>query len=259
MTPPRAWTREEIRQVLALYLRTPPSRLHARNPDIIALARRLRRTPAAVAIKARNLAALDDSLPRKGLSAASRKDRAVWEEFLRDPESLLPLHEEQLRWLRHQSPHDMPGLAEEAADELSLPPPQPTERLVLQRQRLRQDFFRRMVLAAWNERCGLTGIDDPRLLNASHIVPWRDDARNRLNPRNGICLNTLHDRAFDRYLITFDEDLRMIIAADVPARARKMLQRVESPRLALPQRFRPAQEFLEQHRRRFHARQRAGS
>ncbi len=258
MARARQWTEEEIRQVLALYLRTPFGRLHARNPEIIALAEQLGRTPSAVALKACNLAALDDSLPRKEPANTSRLDRAVWEHFLTNPESLLPIHRQQLAQLHGISPDaDQPGLAEEPAEGLALPPPEATERLVLQRQRLRQDFFRRMVLAAWNERCALTGLDDPRLLNASHIVPWSDDARNRLNPRNGICLNTLHDRAFDRYLITFDDDLRMVMANDVPASARRLLQRVENERLPLPERFAPAADFLEQHRRRFHARQRA--
>ncbi len=259
MASRRNWTADEIRQVLVLYLRTPFGRLNSHNPEIIALATRLGRTPGAVAMKACNLAALDESLPRKGLGNASRLDRIVWNEFLEDPQALLPIHEQQMHTRTPRgdtAPPPQPGMAEEAAEDFPLPPPEATERLVLQRQRLRQDFFRRMILAAWNERCGLTGIDDARLLNASHIVAWRDDPRNRLNPRNGICLNTLHDRAFDRHLITFDEDMRMIIAADVPAAARRVLERVESSRLPQPERFAPCPAFLEHHRRQFHARQR---
>ncbi len=251
MTTRRDWTAEEIREVLALYLRTPSGKLHERNPDIVALAHRLGRTPGAVATKACNLASLDDSLPRQGLGNASRLDRRVWDEFLQDPESLLPVYQRQLG-----GKGAPPGLAEDAGEELRPPlPAEQTERIVAVRQRLGQDFFRRMVLASWRERCPLTGIDDPRLLNASHIVPWRDDPQNRLNPRNGICLNTLHDRAFDRHLITFDEDMRLVIAPDVPGNARRVLERVESPRLELPERFRPDPAFLEHHRRRFHERQ----
>jgi hypothetical protein len=37
---------------------------------------------------------------------------------------------------------------------------------------------------------------------ASHIVPWAEDRRNRLNPHNGLCLSAPHDRAFDQGLIT---------------------------------------------------------
>ncbi len=250
MTIRRNWTAAEVREVLALYLRTPFGRLHERNPDIVALAQRLGRTPGAVAMKACNLASLDDSLPRQGLGNASRLDRQVWEEFLQDPEIILPVYQRQLG-----GPDASPGLAEESGEELRPPlPADQTERIVAVRQRLGQDFFRRMVLASWRERCPLTGVDDVRLLNASHIVPWRDDPHNRLNPRNGICLNTLHDRAFDRHLITFDEDMRLLVAPDVPTRARRALERVESPRLEPPERFRPDPTFLDHHRRRFHER-----
>ncbi len=251
MTARRNWTQEESREALALYLRTPFGRLHQRNPEIVALARRLGRSPAAVAMKACNFAALDDTLPQRGMRNVSRIDRAVWEEFMREPESLLAVFARQIGiGPDGQLPA---GFAEEPKDAMH-PPPEATERIATVRQRLGQDFFRRMVLAAWNERCPLTGIDDSRLLNASHIVAWKDDPANRLNPRNGICLNTLHDRAFDRHLITFDDDLRLKVAPDVPERARRLLLRVDNPRLTLPDRFRPGADFLEAHRRRFHAR-----
>ena len=63
--------------------------------------------------------------------------------------------------------------------------------------RVGQDFFRRSVLSAYNFGCCITGLAVPKLLVASHIVPWRIDAANRLNPKNGLCLSMLHDKAFD--------------------------------------------------------------
>ena len=56
---------------------------------------------------------------------------------------------------------------------------------------------------------------DTALLQASHIVPWSRDAGRRLDPRNGIALSALHDRAFDRGLITLDEELRVVVAGAV--------------------------------------------
>ncbi len=249
----RNWTREETLEALALYLRTPFGRLHERNPDIIRLAERLGRTPGAVTLKACNFAALDESLPRKGMAHASRIDREVWETFRHDPEILLPVFARQTGM---EEP--TPGLAEDAATPLR-PAPETTERIAPVRQRLGQTFFRRMVLAAWAGRCPLTGVNDARLLNASHIVAWKDDPANRLNPRNGICLNTLHDRAFDRHLITFDEDMRLVIAPDVPDDARRVLEQVDSLRLSMPERFRPDPALLDAHRRRFHQRLRAAT
>lgn len=53
------------------------------------------------------------------------------------------------------------------------------------------------------------------LLIASHILPWSDHVAERLNVRNGIALNRLHDAAFDQGLISFDENLRMILSGRI--------------------------------------------
>ena len=76
------------------------------------------------------------------------------------------------------------------------------------KRRKGQDYFRRMILANYNCRCALTGIDIPQLLLASHIIPWKDKShkKERLNPENGICLSALYDKAFDKGLITFSPD-----------------------------------------------------
>lgn len=80
------------------------------------------------------------------------------------------------------------------------------ERLVV--QRIGQDIFRDRLMEYWQGRCPLTGISDAPLLRASHIIPWADcesDAE-RLDVHNGLLLSALWDAAFDRALVTFNED-----------------------------------------------------
>ena len=87
-----------------------------------------------------------------------------------------------------------------------LPRTTETERLVV--QRVGQDIFRKSLMEYWQGRCPLTGITDPELLRASHIVPWSecaDDAQ-RLDVHNGLLLSALWDAAFDRALVTFNDD-----------------------------------------------------
>lgn len=247
----RHWTDAEVRKALTLYLRLEFGKFHSRQPDIIALAREIGRTPSAVALKLANLAALDDSLPQKGMQNASALDRKIWEEFLRTPDTVLD-HAAPLTSFQNEDP--VAGFAERQARFEQHHQQEPT---ALVRQRRGQAFFREMILTSYKHRCALSGIEDQRLLTASHIVGWAEDHSVRLNPQNGICLNALHDRAFDRHLISFDEDYRLIIAQDVPSEARKSLERIDSPRLALPSRFLPSQSFLERHRRKLHARQQA--
>ena len=88
----------------------------------------------------------------------------------------------------------------------NLPKTTEAERLVV--QRIGQDIFRSGLLDYWQGQCPLTGITDTALLRASHIVPWKDctsDAE-RLAVHNGLLLSALWDAAFDRGLITFDDE-----------------------------------------------------
>lgn len=86
-----------------------------------------------------------------------------------------------------------------------LPRTTEAERLVV--QRIGQDIFRSSLIDYWQGQCPLTGITDTALLRASHIVPWKDctsDAE-RLDVHNGLLLSALWDAAFDRGLVTFND------------------------------------------------------
>ena len=59
----------------------------------------------------------------------------------------------------------------------------------------------------WGGRCPITGITEPALLRASHIVPWADcDDAQRLDVHNGLLLSALWDAAFDTGLVSFADD-----------------------------------------------------
>ncbi len=242
MADRRNWSEKEVQAALALYLVTDFGRFHARNPEVIALAGRIGRTPSSIALKLANLAALDTSLPQKGMANASATDRRVWQAFLENPDGVEAAY-------AAQSAPALLAFAETAAafDHRG------GLRAVTTQQRIGQDLFRRMVLTGYRERCALTGVDDVRLLNASHIVSWAESPDHRMRPTNGICLNALHDRAFDRHLITFDDQWRMVIAPHVPHEARRQLEHGVTGTLQMPARFLPDDALIERHRRRFYA------
>ena len=87
-----------------------------------------------------------------------------------------------------------------------------TQAIAVIKVRRGQQFFRQTVLRAYGVRCCITGINVPRLLVASHIKPWRDSSTERLDPRNGLCLSSLHDAAFDAGLITLDDQLKVVLS-----------------------------------------------
>lgn len=244
------WSRDELLVAFRLYCRTPFGKLHQHNPEIIELARTLGRTPSAVGMKACNFASLDPVQRARNISAlgnVSRADRELWEAFEANPEAVAAEAEAAYARLTGR---DAPPL------EMELDPPEgPTEVQRLVRTRRVQAFFRAAVLASYEHRCALSDIAVPELLNASHIIPWRADTTRRADPRNGIALNALYDRAFDRGLICFDEDLRVIVSprlrtGDIPDLQRQALLTLEGRPLRLPHRFAPDPAALAYHRER---------
>ncbi|MDG7005878.1 MAG: HNH endonuclease [Nitrososphaerota archaeon] len=77
-----------------------------------------------------------------------------------------------------------------------------TEAIGSRKFRLLQDEFREVVLDGYSNQCAMCDVKLPALLIASHIVPWSATKTHRLNPENGIALCALHDKAFDRHLIS---------------------------------------------------------
>jgi putative restriction endonuclease len=134
-------------------------------------------------------------------------------------------------------------------------------RQVLTQQRVKQQFFRRAVLSSYRGRCCMSGLSEPRLLIASHIVPWSKDKTNRLNPSNGLCLSALHDRAFDAGLISLTDDLTILIADSLHLRTdtliRTAILSLQGKAIEIPERFVPNTAFIARHRSEIFERSRA--
>jgi predicted restriction endonuclease len=260
----RDWTVDEVKLAYYLYCQLPFGRLHGRNPEIIELAKLIDRTPSAVAMKLVNLASLDNTITstgRSGLKNASRIDRQVWDEFKQNWEQLTEdaiLQRTRLQQARGQSqpPSDLPDPIQAEANavtELDTPDYSANNRLVSVLQREKQSFFRRTVLSSYRERCCMSGLAEPKLLIASHIIPWSEDPNNRLNPANGLCLSAIHDRAFDQHLISLDENFRIIVSDKLKRRRDEAFMQtaflqLEGKPITLPERFAPHHQFLARHR-----------
>ena len=119
--------------------------------------------------------------------------------------------------------------------------------------RVNQDIFRKMVLANYGGKCCVTGLAVLEVLRASHISAWAEDEANRLNPENGLCLSATYDAAFDRHLISFDEDYRLVVSKSIKdhyadAAAKSYFINLEGQKMSLPAKFLPSQALLEKHR-----------
>lgn len=236
------WTREETLAALALYCKLPFGRLHARNAEIISLAARLGRTPAALAMKCCNLASLDESHARRGvsgLSKVSHLDRAVWQEFTADPDAIC-----------FEAATAIAHLKGEPAPVIETPPVvEGRERESLVRVRVNQRFFREMVLASYTGTCAVCALAISRLIVAAHIVPWSADSANRMNPRNGLCLCGTHDLAFEHGVLLVLPNCTIQVASPFnefrgTEAADTWLFRHHGQRLRSPERWAPDPELL---------------
>jgi len=88
-----------------------------------------------------------------------------------------------------------------------------TQREKLALARIGQGEFRLDCNHLWSWSCALTRIGVPELLRASHIKAWHEanDAE-RVDPYNGLLLAAHVDALFDRHLISFDDDGRLLVS-----------------------------------------------
>lgn len=120
-------------------------------------------------------------------------------------------------------------------------------------QRIGQNVFRSVLLEIYRGHCCVCGLNIKEVLRASHILPWAESKANRLNPENGLCLSATYDAAFDKYLISFDDEYRMIVSPYIRDfytndAAKEYFERYEGKQLELPYKFSPNKEFLSKHR-----------
>jgi putative restriction endonuclease len=246
----KPWTRDELILAINLYCKLPFGKMHKGNSEVIKFAALIERTPSSVALKLGNLASFDPTLKERGIKGAqnaSKLDKEIWNEFYNNWDVAL-IHSEELlakqknTTVEQQNKIDLTDLPKEGREK---------ERLV--RVRVNQSIFRTIVLANYNNACCITGINNRELLVASHIVPWSKDEHNRLNPMNGLCLNALHDKAFDKGLITVDaKDYTIKISSKLKVQnsidsINQNFISFEGSSIFLPDKFLPSKDFLKLH------------
>ncbi|RDU23231.1 HNH endonuclease [Anaerosacchariphilus polymeriproducens] len=245
------WTREETILAFDLYCKTPFSKIAKTNKDIIELANLIGRTPSSVGLKMANLAHFDPTLIArdvKGMANGSKLDKEIFDEFSNDWEELS--YQAQIILAKYNKV-SIESLNPQLGIEMI---PAGEYREIETKARIGQYFFRTSVLMAYGNQCCITGIRKPELLIASHIKPWSvsDSKAERTNPRNGLSLNALHDKAFDKGLITLDSEYRLIMSSkikdvEMDENTKSWFYSYEHEKIILPDKFIPDKKFIEYH------------
>lgn len=86
--------------------------------------------------------------------------------------------------------------------------------------RVGQGAYRKRIIHRWEYKCAVTGFDKLPILIASHILPWSiADDNERLDVHNGILLSPTYDALFDRKLITFENNGKIVLSNQIEERA----------------------------------------
>jgi len=199
-------------------------------------------------MKVGNFGRLDPDLKKQGivgLSNGGKLEEAIWNEFNDNWDKLA--YESEILIAQFQNKK-----IEEIIDIETTEFSTGKEREAIIRQRVNQSFFRSTILSSYNLKCCITGLSISDFLVSSHIVPWSKDEKNRLNPHNGLCLNSIHDKAFDKGFITVTPDYKVKVSKyfedyKMDNAVLDFFIKYENRSIILPDKFLPSKEFLDFH------------
>lgn len=248
----KIWTRDELILAFNLYLKMPFGKMHRGNAQIIELANLMGRSANSIALRLVNFASCDPILQArgiKGMVGGIKQCQPIWDEFSENKDALM--YESEKILAKYQQTDVETKFADDLKDIPEEMSGETRNRIV--KTRVNQNVFRQIVLVNYDNKCGLSGIDIPELLVASHIIPWSEDKKERLNPENGICLSSLYDKAFDRGLLSFGNDLTALFSERLEANVgkeyfSKYFEPIRGKQLVTPKKYHPNPEFLEWHR-----------
>lgn len=244
------WTREELILAFNLYMKLPFGKFHRGNKDVIQLSKLIGRSPSAVAMRLSNYASVDPFHQNRGITGLTggiRQVQPIWEEFSENKEELMFESERILARFQNTTVEEKYKGVLDGIDNY-----EGTSRIREVKTRVNQNIFRQIVLANYEGKCAITQLENREMLIASHIVPWASDENNRLNPQNGLLLNSIHDKAFEHGFLTLDKGYRVIICSDFLKSKDEFISNCfnsfHKKEISKPVRFLPNIEFLDKHR-----------
>lgn len=235
-----------------MYCKIPFKKSSKSHPMIVHYAKIIGRTPSALNMKIGNIGRLDKDLSEQGITGlrhGAKMEEKVWEEFYDAPDKLAYESELLLAQFMERPIEEVSGI--------ELPDlPEGTERNALVKQRVNQTFFRRTVLSSYHSTCCISGLVNEKLVEACHIMGWAEDAANRTNPCNGLCMNSLFHKAYDNLLLSITPDMKVVVSAELINDAKDLpfkeyLKGINGKEIFCPDKFFPKKEFLDAHYTRY--------
>jgi putative restriction endonuclease len=188
----------------------------------------------------------------KGLSNPGKNAINIYKDFMANWEEMI-IESETL--LIHYKNNEKPETTENILDNdvfSSFSQKEGKDKKRFTNTRLNQALFRKIILGNYFNTCSICGLDVASLLIASHILKWSEYKKERINPTNGICLCSIHDRAFEigylgitpEYKIHISKNLNSISDQNT---SNALFFRHQNQYIHLPDKFHPNPDFLKLH------------
>ena len=250
MAAQRKWSLDEITMAFALYFTLSPKEYNGCEA-IDEFAKLIGRTSGSVKLKLWNIAAHDQTriaLGLKGLPNGGKLDKEIWSIYAKRGDDLITEGLVMIENLKK-------GFLDENL-RLEIVPLEPgLEKKVETTQRVNQNYFRNTLMTSYSQKCCVTGLAIPTLLVASHIKPWsasKNSREERLDPSNGLLLNALHDKAFDKGFITLNDHYEIVLGSTLKRNrdadeACSFISQFEGQMITLPLGKPPSLDYIHYH------------
>jgi putative restriction endonuclease len=244
----RRWTKEEEILALYAYCNVPFNKASNSHPFIVKTAQLISRSPASVKMKIGNFGSFDPRLQALGivgLTGVSKLDEQVWQTYYGNWDKLAI-----------DAAKITADLSNRSIEDIVREFPAGLTKTVSVKQRINQNFFRNVVLNSYNNTCCISGISETSRLEACHIVSWTENEAIRTDPTNGLCMNPLFHKAYDKFLIsvTADFDIRIsdsFLSQIGDMKFRDYMQSKDNSKITMPHKFTPNRDFLDQHHQKY--------
>jgi putative restriction endonuclease len=248
----RRWIREEFILVFNLYLQLPFGKLDRKTREVQELAEIINRTASSVAFVLTAFAGVDPFHIRRGITGmqgSQKQCKPIFDEFISNRDELYFESERILAERQHSTIEEK---FVEILKDLDLTDKKGEVRIREVKTRVNQHLFRRIVLNNFSNTCAISGINQNELLRASHIIPWAENAEERLNPQNGLCLSSLYDTAFDKFLISIDDNFNVVISPLLKKKSNEAFYepffgKFENKKIRDYNKYEPNKDFLKWH------------
>jgi putative restriction endonuclease len=239
-----------------LYTKLRYGQFNYRNAEVIKLAELIGKTPGSVAFKLVHLSRQDTKHKDrvKGLANPGKNAIEIYNEFVSNWDEMLYESEVVLAKYQNKKVEEIALEKQdvECIEQDLLYGKEGIDVARFVKTRVNQSLFRKVILNNYSNSCAVCNLNINNLLVASHIIKWSSNQSIRLNPENGLCLCSIHDKAFELGYLGIRSDYKILISSSLNQiesedTYQAFFKRHDHHSIKLPDKFYPNPEFLEQH------------